>query len=421
MSALINKLLEGNYISPDNGEKISIPIKKIIIDDNAALEGCDFVRKNYAGKKISIVCDDNTFDALGKTVSENLSNAFKKINKIILDKKNQPDDIYINRVMYGVEESEVIIAVGSGTINDICKLVSYRQKKPYVVFGTAASMNGYASANASMIANGYRKSLPAQLPEAIFLDLHVLAEAPLSLVLSGLGDSICRTTSQADWLLSHHLLDTLYIRTPFELLKDAEKKLLKLSSSVAKKNKDAIKALAEMIILSGIGMYLSGGSYPASQGEHMIAHYMEMLHPKLCNHSMHGEQIGITTLSMSVLQWRVINQAKLKIKPSAYNIEYVINHFGPDIGSECVKEIAAKEINKGHAKKINSKLEKSWKEISSDIKKIMLPYENLHDTLEGSGAVMTPEQINWEKKLYLSAVANAHLTRSRFTFLDLLS
>jgi glycerol-1-phosphate dehydrogenase [NAD(P)+] len=51
-----------------------------------------------------------------------------------------------------------------------------------------------------------------------FLDLSILAAAPVRMIRSGLGDSLCRATAQADWLLSHLLFDLPYRTMPFRLL-----------------------------------------------------------------------------------------------------------------------------------------------------------------------------------------------------------
>ncbi len=99
-----------------------------------------------------------------------------------------------------------MIAVGSGTINDVCKYGSAQDKKPYAVFATAPSMNGYTSVNAAITVHGHKMSLAAQAPVGAFFDLGVLAAAPARMIRSGLGDSLCRTTAQADWLLSHLLV-----------------------------------------------------------------------------------------------------------------------------------------------------------------------------------------------------------------------
>ena len=67
----------------------------------------------------------------------------------------------------------------------------------------------------------------------------------------------------------------------------------------------AMARLARTLVLSGFGMTLCGGSYPASQGEHLISHYVEMMAPELPP-SFHGEQIAVTTLTMAGLHERLI-------------------------------------------------------------------------------------------------------------------
>ena len=114
------------------------------------------------------------------------------------------------------------IAVGSGTINDLCKYAAAQDAKPYAVFGTAPSMNGFTSVNAAITVNGLKRSLPAAAPVGVFLDLKVLSAAPKRMILSGLGDSLCRPTAQTDWLLAHLLLDQPYRELPFALLAEDE-------------------------------------------------------------------------------------------------------------------------------------------------------------------------------------------------------
>src|SRR5690606_17264649 len=101
--------------------------------------------------------------------------------------------------------------------------------------------------------------------------------APKRLIRSGLGDSLCRTTAQADWLLSHLLFDTPYLTSPFALLEANEALLFDNAKGLMEGDSEAMEHLASTLILSGIGMYLAGGSYPASQAEHMISHTMEMV------------------------------------------------------------------------------------------------------------------------------------------------
>ncbi len=103
----------------------------------------------------------------------------------------------VNLVRSRAKDSDLIVALGSGTVNDICKYATYLEGKNYISFPTAASMNGYTSANASILINGYKKSLVAHLPRAIYIDTNIIANAPLRLTLSGFADFICCSTVQS--------------------------------------------------------------------------------------------------------------------------------------------------------------------------------------------------------------------------------
>ena len=71
-------------------------------------------------------------------------------------------------------------------------------------------------------------------PSGVFFDLSVLAAAPLRMMRAGLGDTVCRTTAQVDWLLSHLLLDTVYAETPYRLMEEDEPRLYAQAASAAR-------------------------------------------------------------------------------------------------------------------------------------------------------------------------------------------
>src|SRR6185295_10095765 len=154
------------------------------------------------------------------------------IDSIVLPEGPHPDDATVVEIRKQTASADALIAIGSGAINDVCKFASAQDKKPYAVFATAPSMNGYTSVNAAITEHGHKKSLPAQAPSGAFFDLAILAAAPPRLIRSGLGDSLCRATSQADWLLAHLLLDKPYRQLPYALLKDDEKPLFDQSAAL---------------------------------------------------------------------------------------------------------------------------------------------------------------------------------------------
>ncbi len=389
----INKLLSGKYIDIDSGKYINIPIREIVIARDIGSNSGSLVNKLNLGKKVTIVSDSNVFNILGEIVKEKLEECFDVATTILPEDVEASED-YISTLYHKCNDADFIVAVGSGTINDLCKYYSFKVNKPYVVFGTAPSMNGYASANTSILSDGIKQTMPAHLPTAIYLDLDILANAPQRLIQSGVGDSLCRSTAQADWLLSHYIMGTEYKSTPFELLYDDEKALFDNVAKLMSRDISTIERLANILILSGLGMYISGGSYPASQGEHLIAHYIEMNEPAISKQTFHGEQIGVTTLYMAKLQQKILAMDNVKIHPYS---------------------AAGKTIDEVRAEALNSE----WQNIRANIKSMTYSTEKLKNILKTINLPTTYQELGWSDDLFSDAVENAHLIRDRFTFLDM--
>ncbi|MDE3015585.1 MAG: iron-containing alcohol dehydrogenase [Pseudomonadota bacterium] len=368
----------------------------------------------------AVVFDHNTGEALG----ERICRALKAV-PVLLAGNPAADMETVDYVRREAAECAGLVAVGGGTINDICKYASFADGKPYVVFPTAASMNGYLSANASIAVEGYKTTLPARMPEAVFCDLSVIAGAPVRLSRSGLGDSLARPTAQADWLLSHLLLGTAYDETPFALLKPFEPHLFENARGIGKGDMESIEALMKVLLLSGLGMTIAGGSYPASQGEHMVAHAMEMLSARHSREggnpgSFHGEEIGVTTLAVSKRQ-----EALLRKKPTLLPLQ-----FPTEILEKLWEKKAMEEADQTYKIKLARIIENDldsrlrgndgwWESIAARIESIMLPSASIQAILKAADAPGTPEALGWDMGAYATAMNYARFLRDRFTFLDL--
>lgn len=416
-SSLINALTGAGWDDPDTGERVTFPVS-VVIDKALAASADVLVRPLGLGTTFLVVSDVTTHDVLGWQVEKALA-SLGKVVPHIFPAGVRADAVNAGYIARASAAVDVVVAVGSGTINDLCKYASFRAGKPYIVFGTAPSMNGYVSANASISVDGYKKTLPCHLPKAAFLDLDVLASAPKRLVRSGLGDSLCRPTAQADWLLSHLLLKTPYREAPFAWLKTCEAALFEGSGALVEGDREMVKLLAETLILSGLGMVLCGGSYPASQGEHIIAHSMEMALEQGAVCSFHGEQIGVTTLTMAALQHRLLQERPL-LQPMSYSKRELANFFGTSLADECGRVARSKRMGAKQLEAMESCLHRYWDDVQEALYRVMLPTDSLRGVLQAAGAPVVPEAIGWREEVYNKAVLHAPLTRDRFTFLDLM-
>ena len=414
----LERLLHGEMPDPDGGPPISVPTRHVAIADSLTGGEADLIAGLDLGDRLAVVSDENTRAVLGERVLSALGR-IARVTDIRLPGRPHADEATVDTIRSASKSCDALVAVGAGTINDLCKFAAARDGKPYAVFATAPSMNGYTSANAAITIDGHKKSLPATTARGVFMDLTVLSKAPPRMIRSGLGDSICRPTAQADWLLAHLLLDRPYREAPFALLAEDEAELFAHSAALMTGDLAAMRRLARTLTLSGFGMTICGGSYPASEGEHLISHYVEMLAPPDWPESFHGEQIGVTALSMARLQERVLAGGPPRLKSSAPTESSITAHFGGVLGAACWAEFQGKRLDAVRADAISTKLAADWDGIRARLGAVMVPARRLEAVLRAAGAPTTPEDLGWPRDFYREALRHAREIRNRFTFLDL--
>lgn len=414
----LERLLAGGYADPDGGAPLSPPTKSVVIARSLAGTEADLIEGLDLGSRLAVVSDPTTHRVMGAQV-ERAVESIADLESVVLPEHPHADDTAAARLTAATARADALIAVGSGTINDLCKHVSAEAGKAFAVFATAPSMNGYTSINAAITEQGHKKSLAAQGAAGVFIDLQVFAAAPPRMIRSGLGDSLCRPTAQADWLLSHRLLDRPYRRAPFELLGVDEGPLFEEPEGLLRGDLDAMEHLARTLVLSGFGMTICGGSYPASQGEHLISHYIEMLGDPAWPESFHGEQIGVATLTMARLQGELLNGTPPRLRAARLEPSDFEARFGPETGASCWREFAKKRLDESAAEVLNARLAADWPAIAAEIEAIMIPARQLHDILVKIDAPTKPEDLKLPRDFYREAVIHAREIRDRYTFLDL--
>jgi glycerol-1-phosphate dehydrogenase [NAD(P)+] len=415
----LDDLLTGRFRDPDTGIALSVPVKSVVIAPSLSGREADLVKTIGLKPPFGVVTDDDTGPALGRRVEEALAR-LGPVLPIRLGARPHPDGRTADRVMEQGGPAASYVAVGAGTINDLAKYAAARQGKRYAVFATAPSMNGYTSVNAAITIDGHKKSLAATAADGVFVDLDIMTSAPKRLIRAGFGDAICRSTAQADWLLAHFLLGQPYRRAPFALFANLEEEMLRDPLALVSGDRRAIERLVRILILSGFGMTICGGSYPASQGEHLISHILEMQPPRGWVEPYHGEQVAVTTLTMARLQEQMIDRAgPPQLQESALSCEKLKSYFGPEVGAACWADIAPKVFDAGEAARLGHRLGTIWSDLQQAVKAIMRPAAEIGRALAAIGAPRTYADIGLTKDHYAAAVAHAREIRNRYTFLDL--
>lgn len=227
---------------------------------------------------IMLVSDANTYRVCGSDVASILGKKVK-VNHILTPNPDivVPNEEKVNELEDVLpEDTDLIVGVGSGVINDLCKYVSFQRNLPYYIVATAPSMDGYASAGAAMILDGMKVTPGARPPKAIIADSRVMKDAPMDMIKSGYGDILGKFSCLNDWKLSHIVNGEYFCKEIWNLTYDMLLKTKDIGSMLLQRNEDAVITLMEALVGVGVAMAYCGTSRPASGSEHHLSHYFEI-------------------------------------------------------------------------------------------------------------------------------------------------
>ncbi len=416
----IREIVAGTWHDPETGRVFGVPYKAIVIDDDLRGREADLVAPLGLGKRLAVVSDRATHAVLGERVETALS-AIADVRSVVLSRA-KADGTTIAEVAGATSGADGVVAVGSGTINDVCKFVTFNDGRPYAVFATAPSMNGYTSTTASITSDtGLKTSLPAHAPLGVFVDLAVNASAPPYLLAAGLGDSLCRSTAQVDWWLSHRLFGTTYTSLPFRLQVPDETHMLEHAGGLAQGDVVAVAYLHRVLALVGLGVSFVGTTHHGSMGEHQISHYIDCFAGDRHPGTRHGQQVGVASLTMARLQAALFAAPDPPVvKPTRIDEADMTRRFGADNADQCLAQWRKKALTAQTAAALNEKLRALWPELREECRAFMLPAGHMEAAMRAAGGPTTAAELRLDLEFYREAVVHAREMRDRYSALDLL-
>lgn len=417
-TGLIDEILDGRWTSPETGKKAVVPYERIVIEDSLDGRAAELVGALNLGKRFTVVADGATYDALGERVARELK-ALGPVETVVLDHPHA-DMANVESLTGKLAGAEAVVAVGSGTVNDLCKFVTGRTNRRYCVFGTAGSMNGYTSTTASItLESGLKVSLPSHGPSGFFVDLGVSAAAPTYLSAAGFGDCLCRSVAQIDWWMSHRLLGTDYHSVPFLIQEKDEAELNKRAAKLAEHDIEANGYLYRVLTLCGLGVSFTGVSNHGSMGEHQISHYIDCFAGDRHPGTLHGTQVGVASLTMARLQQKMLADEKPPVvKPTKIDAADMERRMGAS-AAQCLEELEKKAFDERGAAAFNERLHEMWPQLRQELKAFMLPVDEMVGLLKSTGGPTTAAELGASPDLYREAVVHCREMRNRFSFLDI--
>lgn len=232
----------------------------------------------FNAQKVYVLSDQNTFRAAGEKVCKLLQETgIPYVSYCFPEEGPEPDEHSVGAaVMHYPPDCDLVMAVGSGVMNDIGKIVSAIAGKPYMIVATAPSMDGYASATSSMTRSGLKISLPSKSAEVIIGDTDILRNAPMKLMKSGLGDMLAKYVSICEWRIAHLITGEYYCEEIAQLIRSAVKRCVDNAQGLLNRQEAAVEAVFEGLVIGGVAMNYAGLSRPASGVEHYISHILDM-------------------------------------------------------------------------------------------------------------------------------------------------
>jgi len=262
--------------------------------------------------------------------------------EIVLPAKGlRSEDVLIEDMMTKLNNPEVIVAYGAGTIMDFGRYPAYKLGIPFVAVPTLASSDGFTASICSVILNGQKKSIRMKAPALVVADLDIIKGAPVRLVTSGVNDILSKYISLADWKIATLVSGEDYCPVVAGLAEEALHIMREAADKMAATGEIDHEAMTMAQMKSGLTMQLWENSRAASGAEHLMAHLVEMHPPRFENaEGIHGECVGVGTFA-AVKEYHRL--AKLTPKAKEFRpltSEWVMEKFGERLYDGIMKENA---------------------------------------------------------------------------------
>lgn len=346
------------------------------------------------------------------------------------------DEKAIATARRAIDGYECVVVVGSGTIVDICKDATYQTNQKLIVVQTAASVNAFSDNMAVLLKEGVKRTVPSRWPDALIIDLDVIAEAPRAMNIAGFGDLMALWTAPADWYLSHAIgMNHSFHSAPAGILRDQGIKLLESAELLKNGELEALDLVSRLITLSGISLGVAGSTAPLSGTEHLISHLIDMSAEQ--NHvplALHGAQVGVATLFVSTawkffleefhpdqVEWNTLFPSEDDMKPRVFQAFNQIDPSGR-VAAECWNDYRQKLQSWQECRSAVEAFVRDWDTHRAELRQMAAPPENLSRALLEAGAPVKFSQLKppIPSETVLWAINNCHLMRNRFTLSDLL-
>lgn len=267
-----------------------------------------------AYKSILLVADGNTYPICGERVAGLLGNKLSAVCLFETTEPLVPDEQAIAKIETHLNCAvDLILGIGSGVINDLCKYVSFGHGIKSGIIATAPSMDGYASSGAALILCGMKVTHTTHAPDIIIGDIDIIKNAPMSMIRSGYGDIIGKYSSLNDWKLSHLIRGEHFCQYIYDIVLETTEDIRDSVERIVARDPEAIEKLMRALVLIGMTLTLVETTRPGSGSEHHLSHFFEIV--GLINHQkhlIHGTDVAYTTILTAFMREQILKLEKIE-------------------------------------------------------------------------------------------------------------
>ena len=393
------------------GRKHDTAVRDIRIASGLVNKVGEILKENNFPKKLLLVADKNTLKA-AEDIVESLKGF--SIEYKVYDNIRVAEMKHVEELEEMVKGKDIaILSVGTGSVNDPCRLAAARQNKLLCIFATAPSMDGFASYNAPIVANGFKFSYDAKSPEVIIGDTKILSCAPNELKSAGFGDMIAKYVGLVDWQISTLLTGEYYCERIASLTREAVDELMKIADRVTDNDEYTSGKIFEALLKTGIGMSFAQNSRPASGCEHIISHLLECVELRAgIVPNLHGDDVGVCTLEMLKYYNTLAERKEIDTCKECVDWDDVYSFYGTM--ADDVRKLNSPENIIDGVDPV--KLKKLWGKIVKIIHGVP-SYKECREAMEKAGCKLTVSDIGKSEKLFCDCVKYSPYMRKRLTLL----
>jgi glycerol-1-phosphate dehydrogenase [NAD(P)+] len=373
-----------------------------------------------------LVADGNTYPVLGGKVEQALKGRGWDVRSMVFgDPVVVPDEEFIFQVLLQADQVErTYLAVGSGTLTDITRIVSHRTRCQFISLPTAPSVDGFTSPSASLVVRRIKTTVMAQPPAAVFADLGTLAAAPQAMIAAGYGDILGKAIALADWRLGHLLWDEPYDAGIAARVRATLDTCVEATEAIGRASPEGIQKLMYALVDSGLCMVDYGSTRPAAGTEHHMSHYLEM---KLLRERrpavLHGAKVGMCSQYPAEFYARLrqvgraeavkrLNAAALPDR--AAEVERIREAYGPVAESVILEHAPFLDMDAQGFDRLKQRILAHWDDIQT-LAAAVPARDRLVELLQRVGGATRPAELGLGDDEVQQAFANAHYLRNRFT------